>query len=121
MNIAVVLALTGAAFNVGNDLLYRKVSIFNRGTGPLPFYLMSSAASSVFALGFIMFNSRGIRELHFGTPDLVYGGVLGVLSFVTYMLYLTSFSGDNTSMSVTIYRMNLIPGILLAMLFLGER
>ena len=58
--------------------------------------------------------------VNFSTPDIAYGIVLGALSFLTYILYLTSFSGDNTSVSVTIYRMNMIPGILLAVIFLGE-
>lgn len=120
MNIAVTLALTAAAFNAGNDLLYRKASLISRNTGPLPFYFVSSAASSAIALGFDIFNSGGPGKLHFETVDLFYGGILGVLSFVTYILYLMSFSGDNTSVSVTIYRMNLIPGIILAVIFIGE-
>jgi uncharacterized membrane protein len=120
MNISVLLALAGAAFNTGNDLLYRKVSLISRNTGPLPFYLMSSAASAVTAFCLIMLKSSRVRNMHFGTPDIVYGVILGVLSFVAYILYLMSFNGKNTSISVTIYRMNLIPGILLAVIFMGE-
>lgn len=120
MSIPVILALAGALFNTGNDLLYRKVSLICRRTGPLPFYLISSAAAAVIALIINFFKLGGIGSVYFGVPDITYGIVLGVLSFVTYILYLMSFSGENTSVSVTIYRMNLIPGILLAVAFLGE-
>jgi uncharacterized membrane protein len=120
MNTAIMLAMTGAAFSAGNDLVYRKASIISQSTGILPFYILSSAASAIIAISFIVVKSGGIKDLHFGPPDLIYGGVLGVLSFVTYMLYIMSFSGNNTSASVTIYRMNMIPGILLAMIFMDE-
>ncbi|MRS05854.1 hypothetical protein EG832_21945, partial [bacterium] len=116
----ILLALAGAGFNAGNDLLYRKASIMNRSASLLPFYLISAVSASAIAMLFIIIKSGWAGLMFFGTADLFYGAVLGVLSFVTYILYLSSFSGDNTSVCVTIYRMNMVPAILLAVIFMGE-
>ena len=120
MNIAVILALASAVFNAGNDLVYRKASIISRKTGTMSFFLMASAAAAIIALILNIIKSGGFAGLIFGMPDLLYGSILGIVSFITYILYLASFSGENTSVSVTIFRMNLVPTILLAVIFMGE-
>jgi len=120
MDIAIVLALFSAVFSAGNDLVYRKASIVGRKTGPLAFFLMASITSAIIALILNIIQPGGLTGVRFEIQDLIYGFLLGVVSFVTYILYLLSFSGENTSVSVTIFRMNLIPGIILAVLFMGE-
>ncbi|MHB1483381.1 MAG: DMT family transporter [Saccharofermentanales bacterium] len=116
----IILALTGAGFNSGNDLLYRKMAVINRDNSHLPFYFLSSAAAAIIAFFFVILESHGISGIVFQAADIIFGLTIGVLSFFTYILYLTSFSGANTSVSVSIYRMNLVPGILIAVFFMGE-
>ena len=120
LDIAVVLALGAAFLNTSNDLIYRSVALKCRNTGPLPFYLVSSVSSLVVAILLNTAGSQAENILYFARTDLIYGTLIGMLSFITYILYLSRFSGQNTTLSVTIYRMNLIPGIILATLFLGE-
>jgi len=120
MNIAAILALVSTVFNTGNDLIYRKASIINREAGSLTFYLVSAATSSIAALVLNIITSKGLAGMNYGAPTLFYGLILGGLSFITFMLYLKSFSGENTSVSVTIFRMNMIPSILIAVAFMGE-
>jgi len=119
INNVVLLALFAAVLNTGNDILYRKASTDKPSSNPLYFYILSSAASLVASLGFIIGTDKAGWH-YFINRDLFYGSALGVLSFITYILYLSSFTGDNTSVSVTIFRMNMIPSALLAVFFLGE-
>jgi uncharacterized membrane protein len=119
MNTAVVMALTGVVFNAGYDLINRKASIINRKSGTWTFYLMASVSSCLVAL-LLNVLTKGMNGFSIGRQDLLYGIVIGIISSITFILYLKSFSGDNTSTSVTIFRMNMIPSIILAVFFLGE-
>lgn len=117
MSHAVLFALLGAGLNSANDLVYWKSAIGRSVKEVYLFYFFSSLFSAVFALlsTLLMKGSFAIE-----TVDILYGILLGVLSFCAYILFLFSFSGSNTSVAVTIYRLNLIPGIILAVIFLNE-
>lgn len=117
MSPAVLFALLGAGLNSANDLVYWKSAIGRSVKEVYLFYFFSSLFSAVFA-----FLSTLLMKGSFAivTVDVLYGILLGVLSFCAYILFLFSFSGSNTSVSVTIYRLNLIPGIILAVIFLDE-
>lgn len=117
MSHAVLFALLGAGLNSANDLVYWKSAIGRSVKVVYLFYFFSSLFSAVFALlSTLLINGSFVIE----TVDVLYGILLGVLSFCAYILFLFSFSGSNTSVSVTIYRLNLIPGIILAVIFLDE-
>lgn len=120
MNIAVVLALSSTVFNTGNDLVFRKASIINRESGSLTFYFIAAIFSAVAAFLMNIVSYRGFSGLSIDSPVLLFGTINGVLSFLTFLFYMKSFSGENTSVSVTIFRMSMIPSILFAILFLGE-
>lgn len=117
MDRAVLFALLGACLNSANDLVYWKSAIGRSAREVYLFYFLSSLFSAVFA----MLSTLMIKgTFTVAAVDVLYGILLGVLSFCAYILFLFSFSGSNTSVSVTIYRLNLIPGIILAVIFLGE-
>ena len=118
MNTVVLLSLAGAAFNALNDLIYRSSSTSFKKNEVLSFYAFSSIASAFIAL-IMAAGERG--TFYFLPQELLYGSVLGILSFLTYLFFLFSFTGENTSTSVTVFRLNMIPGIILAILIIDEK
>ena len=117
MNQAIFIALTGAGINAANDLIYRKAAINDKGNSIYLFYFISSVSSALLALIFCFIQNGYFL---FDITDMLFGLILGVLSFTAYILFLFTFKGSSASITVTIYRLNLIPGIVLAVLFLGE-
>ena len=113
-------ALSACVLNAGNDLIYSRKSRSKNDNSVLAFYFLSSLGSAILAFFFVMVSSGETSGISFSKQDIFYGITLGLLSFCTYYLFILSFSDSNTSITVTIYRMNMIPGILLAVLFLGE-
>ncbi len=114
----VYLALCSMILCAVNDLIYRKAAIEGK-TGGIYFFYFVSSVSSVLCAFFIGLIQNGGFEIQ--SVDILYGAILGLLSFGTYMLFLLSFNGSSTTVTVTIYRLNMIPGIILAVIFLGER
>ena len=117
MDPAVLLALAGACLNSANDLVYWKSAIGRSTREVYSFYFLSSVSSAAFAFSLTLITKGAFAVV---LVDVLYGILLGLLSFSAYILFLFSFSGSNTSVSVTLYRLNLIPGIILAVIFLGE-
>jgi drug/metabolite transporter (DMT)-like permease len=117
MNSAILLGLLGAVFNTANDLIYRISSAGVSKKKVLSFYLTSAFSSVLISL---VFNFILYGNLVFTNNEIFYGIILGVLSLITYVLFIFSFSGTNTSVSVIIFRLNMVPGIILAILLLNE-
>lgn len=117
MNSAVLLGLLGAVFNTANDLIYRVSSAGVTKKKVLSFYITSAFSSVLVSL---VFNFILYGDLSFSHKEILYGIILGILSLITYILFIFSFSGDNTSISVIIFRLNMIPGIILAAWLLNE-
>lgn len=117
MNTAFYHAIAGALLNAANDLVYRSSSAGKNREEVLSFYFVSSAISAVISLAAGLVIYKGAI---FDVPSIVYGVILGVLSFLSYILFLFSFTGNNTSTTVTIFRLNMIPSIILAVIFLKE-
>jgi transporter family protein len=117
MNAAFYHAILGAVLNAANDLVYRSSSAGKDKGQVFSFYFFSSVFSAITGLvaGLIVY-----RGAIFDRTSLIYGIIMGVLSFLSYMLFLMSFTGDNTSIAVTIFRLNMIPAIFLAVIFLNE-
>lgn len=103
--------------NATNDLIFRKASVGTDNRKLYSFYMLAALTSTVFSLGLGVTVDNGMK---WDSTNLLFGLIMGVLSFITYFFFLLSFSGTNTSISVTIYRMNIVPGIILAVLFLNE-
>lgn len=121
MNLSIVLALIASVLNAGNDLIYSKKSRNDEGKGTMSFYLLSSLFSAIIAFFLMIILPEGKAGSFFSRQDILFGILLGVLSFCTYFLFIMSFNGiNNSSISSTIYRMNMIPGVLLAVFLLGE-
>jgi len=111
----VLLSLVCALLCAVNDILYKRTASADTG-GKYAFYCMSSFFSLAFFLIFCLFKSGIV----FDTVNIVFGILAGILSFFAYMFFLQSFGSGNTVLTVTIFRLNLIPGIILAIIFLSE-
>lgn len=117
MNISVLLAVAASFTNTWNDLLYRKISKGDEKK-VLFFYGTAAGFSVLFAFLWTMIIGKVIRT---DTMTILYGLIAGVFSFFTYIFYLKSLGcGGNTSSVVTIFRLNSVPAILLAVVFLNE-
>ena len=118
-----LLAVAVLGANAVNDLLYRKASVGADRKHIYAFYLSAAGASAIIALGLGGISREGwpiAGNMQGMLTSLFYGILAGVLSCTAYLFFLLSFTGRNTAVTATIYRMNMVPGILLAILFLGE-
>lgn len=116
MNISLIFAFIGTGLNTINDLIYRKVAVHSKINNYF-FYIIASISSAItaFIINFAVYGHLGIKSV-----DIGYGILLGFISFVVYLLFLLSFSGGSTAMSVTIYRLNMVTSTILAILLLNE-
>ena len=117
MNKAVLFALVVVCVGALNDLIYNKNGIYHDKKRVFRFYLYASVFSALYCFIYIIIVYGGIDFLK---SEIIYGTIIGIVSFATYLLFLLSFDGINASISITIFRMNLVPGIILAIVFLGE-
>ena len=114
---AILFAIFGAVLNTGNDLVYRR-SAFGLGMPTiLTFYFFAAVASLAFG-GVGALISSGFAS---DPREMMFGAGIGMISFCGYLFFLMSLSGGSASVSVTIFRLNMIPAIVLAALILGER
>ena len=113
----VLFAIGAAVCGTFNDLVYRKNKINSAREKVWLFYFLAAISSAAYCFLYITL-SKG--SFHFDLPTALLGAMIGVVSFAAYILFLFSFDGVNTSVTITIFRMNLIPGIILAMIFLNE-
>lgn len=116
MNIPVLFALAGSGLNTINDLIYRK-TMYESSKNTLTFYAYATFSSALVAL---IINFLVYGQIGFSIIEIGYGILLGILSFGVYILFLLSFSGGSTVVCVTVYRLNMIPGTFLAIVFLDE-
>lgn len=115
---AFVYSLTAGLFNSSNDLVFRSISTGGERNKLMSFYAVSAVSAAVGAVAAA--GIAGTLGTLFLLPNILFGLLTGFLSFLAYLLYLSSFNGSNTSVAVTIYRMNMIPGVILAAAALGE-
>lgn len=120
MNVAILMAFGIALAVTCNDLIMSKQSRNANGEGAMSFYFLSSVFSMIVAGLFMLVRPGGIAGFGFSSADVFFGILMGLLSFGTYYFYIRSFTKDNTTTAVTIFRMNMVPGIILAILFTGE-
>lgn len=106
--------------NTSNDLVVSKQASNPKGGGVLPFSFLSAVFSLLSAVVLMFIIPAGQTGQFFAQADLIYGSIMGLLSFGTYYFFYKSFSGSNTTVAVTIFRMNMVPGIILAILFTSE-
>lgn len=124
MSISLLLAFVALIMITVNDIIYGRFSSKADIGGILSFYVVSSAVSFVFV--FVAFECRAIGSTSAftlpNTKELLYGSILGVFASFGYILYFLSFSNaESISSSVTIFRLNLVPSVMLSILFLGEQ
>lgn len=124
MSISLLLAFVGLIMITVNDIIYGHFSSKADMGSVLSFYIISSAVSFIFV--FIVFECRAIGSISAftlpSTKELLYGSILGIFASFGYILYFLSFSNtENISSSVTIFRLNLVPSVILSILFLGEQ
>ncbi len=117
MNTAVLFALACASMNTINDLVYRKSSIENKGDRLVGFYFFSAVFSALLSL---ILNLIQFGSIEIDMKNVFYGVVAGFISFAGYLLFLSSFGRGDISVNVTIYRLNLVPTVLLGIVFIGE-
>lgn len=107
----ILYAVLGAIFNTGNDLVYRRSAVAKPTGEIITFYFFASAASvplaAIVAVAYTGTLTDGIGELFFGVA-------LGGLSFGAYLALLLSLAHGSASVAVTIFRLNIIPAIILA-------
>ena len=115
---AVLFAIFGAALNTGNDLVYRRSALgYNTGS-VITFYFFAALACVVIGGPAALIRSGALAS---GAAEILFGAALGIVSFGAYLFFLLSLSGGSASIGVTIFRLNMIPAILLARIVLNER
>ncbi len=117
MNLSIFLAIAVAVFGAINDLIYRKNKIHSGSGVVWRFYYLAALSSAVYCFIVLLFSQGG---LSFTCQTIAFGVLIGIVSFATYILFLFSFDGVNTSVTITIFRVNLIPTTVLAVIYLGE-
>jgi drug/metabolite transporter (DMT)-like permease len=111
-------AVLGMLFNVGNDLVFKRVADIDEGAHANAFYtLQALVIVPLCAVGLAVF--RSAQLLH--RPSLLFGVPVGVLTYVTYSLILHSLVASDPSINVTVYRLNFVLSGVLAVLLLHER
>jgi Predicted membrane protein len=111
--LAILIAMIGSL----NDLIYKKNSADSGNDRKCLFFSLAAVFSAMYCFLYIIAFKGGF---HFKLLELAYGTGIGFISFAVYILFLFSFDGINTSISITIFRMNLIPSIIIAMIFIDE-
>jgi drug/metabolite transporter (DMT)-like permease len=117
MSIALLFSLLTGICNAGNDFVFRNSSRWNK-RGILSFYFVASLSSTIMSIlisAILSFTGKILEPV-----NIVFGLIAGTLSFFIYLLYILSFTGNSAPVPVTIFRLNLIPGVVLSILFLGE-
>ena len=115
MSRAALLSMACALFCAANDIIYKQTVSRDAG-GKYAFYCMSSFVSLVFFFAFCLFGGG----ISLDAANVGFGMAAGVLSFFAYIFFLQSFGSGNTVLPVTVFRLNLVPGIILAVIFLHE-
>jgi drug/metabolite transporter (DMT)-like permease len=116
--VALLFAIFGAALNTSNDLVYRRSAFGLDFSAILTFYFFAAISSLFFAAIGAMFNTGSLVG---GANEILFGAGLGAISFCGYLLFLMSLAGGSTSVGVTIFRLNMVPAIVLAAFVLDER
>lgn len=112
---AIIYALLSLVFAAGNDLMYKRYAAKDRSRGAYIFgiglvWLILQIALAVF---------RG-DELPFDTVTVVFGLATGLLLTAANLLLLESLTHIDASLGSTIYRLNTVGVVVLALLFLDE-
>jgi drug/metabolite transporter (DMT)-like permease len=123
MSKAVIFALTAMMLITVNDILYSKTLRNTDIKSILIFYVFSSLASFAAILAI-----NGFTSINEGAPvlpdsnEIIIGSITGLLAVGTYLFYFLSISlGQSSSLSVTVFRLNLIPSVLFSVIFLNEK
>jgi drug/metabolite transporter (DMT)-like permease len=110
-------AVLGMLFNVGNDLVFKRVADMDDGAHTNLFYTVQALVIvPLCAAGLAVF--RPALLLH--RPSLLFGIPVGLLTYVTYSLILYSLVASDPSVNVTVYRLNFALTGVLAVLLLHE-
>lgn len=109
----IALALCSMACAAGNDLVFKQ----RAGSGAPPgrhLALVAAVWTACFAI------PACTAPWTLGDPALVWGLLAGVLGVVANLLFLLALSGGEVGSCATVYRLNLVPATLLAVVLLGE-
>lgn len=90
----------------------------SKGENVNKFYLLESI--TIVILLFIILGT-GLMPVRFDWNSIYYGIIIGLFSFVSYLLYLLSLKGQNGSINITVYRLNFIISSVLAIFILNEK
>lgn len=110
---AATLALCSMACAASNDLVFKQRAA--AGTPPARHLALVAA---VWMACFIVPACAGAWGP--GDPALAWGLISGVLGIAANLLFLTALGGGEVGSCATIYRLNLVPATLLAVVLLGE-
>lgn len=116
MNISVMYALLCAGCNMGNDLVFRSAG-HKSEKGIYIFYFLSAVSGALVALALTKINGGIV----FSVKDVFYGIIAGILAFAAYLMFLISLSGPDTSIYVTVYRLNIVPAVIIAFVIFQEK
>jgi drug/metabolite transporter (DMT)-like permease len=110
-------AVIGMLFNVGNDLVFKRVADMDEGAHTNIFYTVQALVIvPLCAVGLAVFHPALL--LH--RPSLLFGVPVGLLTYITYSLILYSLVASDPSVDVTVYRLNFALTGVLAVLLLHE-
>ncbi len=99
------------------DFISNKATLETGGKFTHKFYLIENVTITLLLLIIWIFK---IMPVKFDTKSIFYGIIIGLFSFISYLLFLLSLRGENGSVNITIYRLNFVVSSVLAIVFLNE-
>lgn len=98
-----------------NDYIFKVAADDNNGKSINIFYIIQTSFIMLICLiGLLVF------KISLDLKSIINGLIIGVLSYITYLLLIKSLINNDASYSITIYRLNFIVSVIFAVAFLNE-
>lgn len=100
------------------DLIGNKTIRNSKGNGANSYYFIQTVTMLTLLLLLFVFD---INSVQFDAISIGYGIVIGVFSYVSYLLFVYSLKGESGSVYITIYRLNFIISSIIGIIVLNEK
>jgi len=97
------------------DFVSKLSASHSKGGNVNKFYLLETMT---IVLLLVILRALGLTTVQFDSKSIFYGILIGLLSFISYFLFLLSLKDENGSVNITIYRLNfIVSGVMAIVLF----